>query len=586
MNEPTIKLESAAVVPYLDQWMGEWFIEPRRGQTLHRAISHLNIGVHLQDVEQRGNRNDTAPPPPAIDFEQPPRTRAAYQYRNTDGVAILEINGALMKHQASAMESTSTTMMRRSVRKAMHDDAVKAIIFMIDSPGGTVAGIYELASDIAALSKVKPCFAHCSNICASAAYLLASQMRSISATQSTLVGSLGTYGVVYDTSRAYEDAGIKAYLLKGNINGKKPLMKGAGEEGVAISEPQLARMQENVDDFNQQFYEAVVAGPRKPKRDAVESWFVDAGVWISPKAKTMGLIDRVESFDQMLARVSGKAQNAGDTVPSESIEPTDDTTETKRRSDSTSLVAQSGDLVDPKQIFGQLMEALDERIKVISVLSPNNEAGGMAAGDSHQAEDVATENATGSAAVLGKESDMSQTNTDGGASTATASAAPEPKPATIAELKAAFPKDPAFALDAAEKALTLTEAKAAYADVLAQRLEASQKEVTDLKAVTPAAPAATAVVAKPVGVKPTASKAAEASSSSAAGGDEDPIAIYESRVADLLKSRPSMQRHEAAQKVLGEDEALRDAYTEAKAAERQGKIAQQQQAAAAMSARR
>jgi hypothetical protein len=46
----------------------------------------------------------------------------------------------------------------------------KAVIFMIDSPGGTVAGAYELASDIAALAKQKPVHAHAANLVASAAY--------------------------------------------------------------------------------------------------------------------------------------------------------------------------------------------------------------------------------------------------------------------------------------------------------------------------------------------------------------------------------------------------------------------------------
>lgn len=75
----------------------------------------------------------------------------------------------------------------------------------------------------------------------------------------------------------------------------------------------------------------------------------------------------------------------------------------------------------------------------------------------------------------------------------------EPKPATIAELKAAFADDPAFALEAAEKAYTLTEAKAAYADVLAAELKAV-KAAADKPAEQPAAP----VGNKPLGNAPAA----------------------------------------------------------------------------------
>ena len=88
---------------------------------------------------------------------------------------------------------------------------------------------------------------------------------------------------------------------------------------------------------------------------------------------------------------------------------------------------------------------------------------------------------TSTAPNAGPESEttMSQPNT-----AATANQAVEPKPATIAELKAAFPTDPAFALESAEKAYTLTEAKAAYADVLQAKLTEQATEITNLKAQT------------------------------------------------------------------------------------------------------
>jgi hypothetical protein len=62
-----------------------------------------------------------------------------------------------------------------------------------------------------------------------------------------------------------------------------------------------------VDDLNEQFIESVLSGPRKPKPAAVEQpGSLDAGVWIADRAKGMGLIDRVESFDEMFSRVAGK----------------------------------------------------------------------------------------------------------------------------------------------------------------------------------------------------------------------------------------------------------------------------------------
>lgn len=75
---------------------------------------------------------------------------------------------------------------------------------------------------------------------------------------------------------------------------------------------------------------------------------------------------------------------------------------------------------------------------------------------------------------------------------------PPAKPATIGELKAAFPGDPSYALDAAEKSMSLLEARANYTGVLAARLKEAQDssaalaaQVEQLKAPTSASTATT-----------------------------------------------------------------------------------------------
>src|SRR4051812_18462385 len=103
-DDVTIQIEPGLTVPYLDQWLGTWFIEPERGRALHSAIRQLNIGVHLaaqasggggagQEVHRphRTYRNGVDSlaqnpdgQPVAIDWEQTPRSRGAYGYRVID----------------------------------------------------------------------------------------------------------------------------------------------------------------------------------------------------------------------------------------------------------------------------------------------------------------------------------------------------------------------------------------------------------------------------------------------------------------------------------------------------------------------
>lgn len=540
-----VRIEGAANVPYLDQWLGQWFIEHDHGRSLFAAIKQLNLSVHLQQQAQQGGQaakqggrsdDDPASPPSApspadaIDYEQSPRSRSAYGYRVIDGVAVLELRGSLMKHEASMTESTSTVMMRRSVRKAMHDPAVKAVILVIDSPGGTVAGAYDLASDIRALAKIKPVHALGMNCVASAAYLMAAQCRSISATASTLVGSLGTFGVVYDYSVAAEKDGIKVHLLKGRINGKDALMKGAGTPGVAISDEQLARMQEGVDDLNQQFYQAVLDGPRKPKAKSVEGWFADAGVWIADKSRTMGLIDRVESLDEMLARVSAEANGRGGAKSDAGKRPEDTV--------------------------------------------PSSEASPSIAANDQQH----TEQETGATAP------------DQPMSEATKPAADQPKAATPAELKAACPgANSDFLFAQAEKGATVQQAKDAYLEFQNAQIRARDEEITKLKAAKPAEKPAEqqqdAPAAKKPGVKPVEQRAAEQKGKGGGADDGTAESELEARAAQLQQRNRSLSRQDAVAKVLGSDEDLRQRFVQERNEARQDRIAdrirQQSEAAAA-----
>ncbi len=593
MNEPTLQIDPTLTIPFLDQWLGTWFIEPERGRALHSAIRQLNIGVHLDaqasaqsshvphrivksNVDALAQNPDGQPV--AIDWEQTPRSRGAYGYRVIDGVAVLELNGSLMKQEASATESTSTVMMRRSVRKLMNDSQVKAVIFQIDSPGGTVSGIYELATDIAALAKLKPVHAHASNLCASAAYLLASQMRSISATASSLVGSMGTFGVVYDLSEMAAKEGVKVHLLKGRINGKDALMKGAGTPGTAISAEQLARMQEGVDDLNQQFYDAVLAGPRKPKAATVEGWFADAGVWVAAKAKTMGLIDRVESFDDMLARVSGEAKNGTrDTTPRTSNKPSDDGTNTGRRSEGSAIDAGNFFRADNPLVTTELRAAHDEFLRVL-----NQTSGGTSAGET-KAEDAGASTVEPSAvagseaeASLPKEAAVDKNTQQQSGATAPATAVNPPasapanseastnvaKPATMAELKAACPGASSdFLVEATEQGFTVAQATVAHGVI--ERQVAARTTAPAAAATTPATEpaAATAPAAKKPGVPALASTAAEQQAAANGGGS---TADQVMKMRDDLTKDGRMTRAQAMAKISRDQPALMQQFRDGK----------------------
>ena len=103
----------------------------------------------------------------------------------------------------------STNAISGALRQVIDDPGVGSIVLDIDSPGGDVDGIDELASEIYQARKQKPITAVSNCLCASAAYYLASQASEIIASPSSLTGSIGVYILHEDDSATLRRCGIK-----------------------------------------------------------------------------------------------------------------------------------------------------------------------------------------------------------------------------------------------------------------------------------------------------------------------------------------------------------------------------------------
>lgn len=258
-------------IPYAEQWLGLWCIEPSALENLVSMAQILDLKSHLasqKDLMPKGTRQDI------------------------DGVAVVNLYGPLQKHVSSMGGGTSTVLARRDIRAASLDPNVGAILLNIESPGGTSAGNQELANDIVAAGRKKPVYAYCNDLCASAAYWLASQATNILANEAALVGSIGTYAVVNDSSEAAKMQGVKVHVVKAGD------FKGAGTPGTELSEDALSEVQRHVESRNEFFLAAVSKG-RKLSREVV-SGLADGRMHTAKEAITLGLVDSIATFDEAM----------------------------------------------------------------------------------------------------------------------------------------------------------------------------------------------------------------------------------------------------------------------------------------------
>jgi signal peptide peptidase SppA len=221
-----------------------------------------------------------------------------------DALAVLTVRGAITKYGnawSSDGHCCSSLGLANSIESASMDDEVAAILLVIDSPGGEVAGIEQVVTAIASARERKPVHAYIDDMAASAGYWIASQADTISANPSAMVGSIGAYAVVADVSRMLDKAGIDLHVVASAPK------KGLSAGGVVTDEV-LAEVQKQVDRVASRFIADVAAG-RGKKQEDVEA-VADGGMHPAEDALAIGLIDSIGTIGAAVRSLAGETRRA------------------------------------------------------------------------------------------------------------------------------------------------------------------------------------------------------------------------------------------------------------------------------------
>jgi signal peptide peptidase SppA len=137
-------------------------------------------------------------------------------YEIVSRVAIVPIQGTLVQKLGTLRPYSGMTGydgIRQNFLTATADEGVDAIVLDIDSPGGEVAGCFDLMDTIAAARGNKPIWAILGECAYSAAYALASAADRITVPRTGGTGSVGVIYMHVDLSKALDSSGIKVTLI-------------------------------------------------------------------------------------------------------------------------------------------------------------------------------------------------------------------------------------------------------------------------------------------------------------------------------------------------------------------------------------
>lgn len=216
-------------------------------------------------------------------------------------VAVIPIVGTIM-HRAGAFEASggiSVQTIQKQITTALGNSAVGSIVFDVDSPGGSVDGVPELAEFIRANRGDKPMIGVANTLMASAAFWIGAQFDELVASPSAEVGSIGVMAQHIDQSALNEAMGIKVTTI---TNGSSP-NKATGNPHAPLEGDALDEIQGLVDSFAEMFEKAVAKG-RGVSVSKVQSNFGGGSIFNAEDAKANGLVDRIGTLDETIARMA------------------------------------------------------------------------------------------------------------------------------------------------------------------------------------------------------------------------------------------------------------------------------------------
>jgi signal peptide peptidase SppA len=215
-----------------------------------------------------------------------------------NGVASIPIEGPIFRRANLFTEisgGASVEIIARDLNKALDDQSVRAVMLVIDSPGGEVNGINELADMLYAARGRKPITAYVEGVGASAAYWIASAADEVVADATAALGSIGVIMTMRDPSKT---SARDIEFVSSQSPNKNP--NPATESG-------RSQIQSIVDSLADVFV-STVARNRSVSRETVLSDFGQGGILIGQKAVDAGLADRLGSYEQVLAELSDRTQ--------------------------------------------------------------------------------------------------------------------------------------------------------------------------------------------------------------------------------------------------------------------------------------
>jgi protease-4 len=252
-----------------------------KAELTHRLVKAENTTINFVDL------NDYVK---AADFKQ----------NGDEKIAVVYASGDIVSGKGDN-ESVGSDAFRTVLRQIRLDKDIKAVVFRVNSPGGSSLASDVIWREISLLRKVKPVVVSMGDVAASGGYYIACNADSVFADANTITGSIGVFSILPNFQSFFKNKlgisfdGVKTGPYADLGNSTRPL-----------TETEKRFMQNAVDTTYHTFKSRVAVG-RKKDLMYIDS-IAQGRVWTGSRAISVGLVDRIGTMQDAVNCAVGMAK--------------------------------------------------------------------------------------------------------------------------------------------------------------------------------------------------------------------------------------------------------------------------------------
>ncbi|MFP4041354.1 MAG: signal peptide peptidase SppA [Bacteroidales bacterium] len=223
-----------------------------------------------------------------------------YKGLATDKIAVVYAMGSVIMGEGEE-GSIGSDRISRAIREARKDSTIKAIVFRVNSGGGSALASEVIWRELKLASETKPVIASLGDVAASGGYYIVAPADTIVANPNTITGSIGVFGIIPNVKELMNDKlGIYMDVAKTNKHSD------IGNPFRSLTDYEKQVIKNGIEDVYDNFVGRVADGRNMTKEEVDE--IGQGRVWSGIDAKNIGLVDLFGGLDKAIEIAGEKAK--------------------------------------------------------------------------------------------------------------------------------------------------------------------------------------------------------------------------------------------------------------------------------------